>query len=56
MQFLIGRLKEPSSWAAIAAIIAGFGLQLDGELMAHISTVGVAVAGLAGFLLSEKKK
>ena len=56
MQYIISRLKEPSSWAAIAAVIAGFGLQLDGELLQHISALGVAAAGLAGFLLQEKKK
>lgn len=55
MTYLLNRLKEPSSWAALAAILAGVGLNIEGDLLQHITNIGVALAGLVGFLLADKK-
>lgn len=49
---LAARLREPSSWAGIAAVAAVFGVPLE-----HIDAavqVGVAVAGAAAVILPEK--
>lgn len=65
LTMLLARLREPSTWAAVAAIAVGFGL-ITPEQQAQFNTaipvviqqasliVG-AVASLAGVVLSETK-
>ncbi len=50
--YLINRLKEPSSWAAITAIGVLFGL--PSEALNLVGQVGAGVAGLLAFALPEK--
>ena len=52
---LDARLSEPSTWAAIAAVLVGVGIHLDPGSWQTISQVGVALAGAAGVLLAERK-
>lgn len=54
LKSLIERLKEPSSWAAIAAAMAALGLQVDPGLWQHLALAGTGVSGLAAFFLKEK--
>lgn len=51
MQTLIHRLKEPSSWAGIAALLALAGM--NPERADALVTLGVAVAGAAAVFLPE---
>lgn len=51
---MIERLKEPSSWAALAAIATTAGLNLDPGLVQSASYVLAGIAGLLGFFLREK--
>lgn len=53
MNGLINRLKEPSSWAAIAAGLSVFGVALDPGLLTKITTAGTGVAALAAFFMRD---
>lgn len=53
---LANRLKEPSSWAAIAATLASLGIVIDGGLWQTISLAGSGVAGLIALLRKEQGK
>lgn len=54
MKFVIARLKEPSTWASIAGALIAVHVNIDPGLFQHIADVGIAAAGLAGFLLPEQ--
>lgn len=51
--YLLQRFKEPSTWAAIAGLLAAFGLKP--ELTHAVEGVGVLVAGTVAVLLPETK-
>jgi hypothetical protein len=53
MNALIKRLKEPSSWAALAAGLVVLGVNLDPGLLSKITTAGTGLAALAAFLMPE---
>lgn len=53
---LIARLKEPSSWAAIAAGLAAFGFNIPSGLWQAVVGIGTGVAVFAGVLLGEKSQ
>ncbi len=44
--FLIGRLKEPSTWRGIIAVVTAFGIALNPEQVAAIVTAGVSLIGM----------
>lgn len=54
VSFLVARLKEPSSWAGMAAILMAAGIKVDPTLWGLTVQAGVALAGIAAFFLSEK--
>lgn len=54
LQMIIARMKEPSSWAGIGVMLAGAGLNVEGDLMQAVSFTGMGVAGLLAFFLKEK--
>jgi hypothetical protein len=54
--YVDARLREPSSWATIAAALVYVGVKVDPAMWGHIVDVGVAFAGLAGVFLAEKGK
>ncbi len=54
LQPLFKRLREPSSYAALTGILAMVGVNVDEDMMQHISLVLAAGAGLVGFFLGEK--
>jgi hypothetical protein len=51
---LVDRLKEPSSWAAIAAAFAAFGITIPNDWVHAISLVGAGLASILGIVLKEK--
>lgn len=55
MTAILARLREPSSWAGIASIVALFGVKVAPEQMQAIVTLGAAAAGAAAVFLPEKK-
>ena len=53
--YLIKRLGEASTWAALAALLAGVHVSVDPGLWQHVADAGIAVASLLGFLIPETK-
>lgn len=56
MNFIIDRLKEPSTWSGIAAMAVAFGIGFPPGTFEAITQIGVGIAGLAGVVLREKGK
>ena len=56
MQQLILRFKEPSSYSAIAAVLAMVGVIVPSDLWQSIVMLGCGASGVAGFWIREKKK
>lgn len=56
LRALLDRFDEPSSWAAIAALLTGLGVNMPEALWQSIVFVGAGLAGLAGFFIKEKNK
>lgn len=54
MKFIISRLKERSTYAGLAALLAAFGLAVDPELYGHASTILISLVGLYEILRREK--
>lgn len=54
MQYLIDRLKEPSTWRGLTAILAAFGLTLSPDQSEAILAAGLAVMGLLGAFMPDK--
>lgn len=53
--WLLARLKEPTTYLGITAMLSAAGYALDPELIKQISAAGVGVSGLILFVLKEKK-
>lgn len=55
LSWLLDRLKEPTTYLGITAMLSAAGYALDPELIKQISAAGVGVSGLILFVLKEKK-
>lgn len=55
LEWLIARLKEPTTYLGITTIITAAGVTLAPELKEAIVTAGVAVGGMIAILLKEKE-
>ncbi|MBF0444251.1 MAG: hypothetical protein HQL68_01575 [Magnetococcales bacterium] len=56
MNYLINRLKEPSTWRSLILLLTAFGLSISPEAMEHIVTVGVGLSGLVGIVTTDSIK
>jgi hypothetical protein len=54
MEYLLNRLREPSSWRGIFALLTAVGLKLHPELQEAILSVGLSAIGLVNFFRKEK--
>lgn len=54
MDYLISRLREPSTYAGLAALLASLGVSVPAPWVQAVSAVGVALAGAAALFLPEK--
>ena len=54
LKFIINRLREPSTWAALPSIAVAIGLGVPPGTLEAVAQVGLGLAGLAGVLLREK--
>lgn len=52
--FLINRLKEPSSWRGLILIATAFGIDLNPEQAYAIASLGMALAGGVGIIAPDK--
>ena len=54
LNFVLSRLKEPSSYAGLSGIALAFGI--SAEFYSAAATAVAGVAGLVAFILAEKAK
>ncbi len=54
MQYLIQRLKEPSSWRGIVMFLTSMGINISPEQTNAIVAAGIGLVGLIGFFSKEK--
>ena len=54
--FILARLKEPSTWAGIATVLTGAGIQIAPEYWSQIVTLGLTLAGGIAMGASEGEK
>lgn len=54
MEFLFKKLREPSTWATLTALLAAFGVVVDPGMTQDISMAGTGLAGIAGIFMNEK--
>jgi hypothetical protein len=52
--FLLARLKEPSTYAGIGALLAATGIRADDAVVQAVVQALVSLAGLAAVLMPEK--
>ena len=55
MTNFIARFKEPSSYSAIAAVLAMIGIMIPSDLWQSIIMLGCGASGAVGFFMKEKK-
>ena len=55
LSWILERLKEPTTYLGITAILSSAGIALDPELAQSIQSTGLGVAGIILFVLKEKK-
>lgn len=55
LSWILERLKEPTTYLGITAILSSAGIALDPELAQSIQTAGLGVAGIILFITKEKK-
>ena len=54
VSYVLARAGEASSWAGMAAVMAGLGVQLDPGLWQNAVAVATALAGLAAYLIRDR--
>lgn len=54
MNYIVERLKEPSTWRGIVAFLTGVGIYLSPEQQAAIITGGLAIMGILGAFFPDK--
>ena len=55
MNYMIERLREPSTWRGIVMLLTSFGLVLNPEQQNAIIAAGTALAGVIGVFAPEKR-
>jgi hypothetical protein len=53
MNYILDRLKEPSTWRGILAMITAVGVKLHPELQEAIISVGLALIGMVNIFRKE---
>lgn len=56
LEWVLNRLREPSTWRGIVWLLTACGLTLRPDVWGAIITVGMAVVGLIGVIASENLK
>lgn len=54
LSFIASRLKEPSSYAGLGAVLAAAGIHIDDSILQSAIQVLVSVAGLIAVLVPER--
>jgi hypothetical protein len=56
MNWMLARLREPSTWRGLIWLLTALGVSLRPEVWEQIIALGMAVAGLIGVLSAEEPK
>lgn len=54
IEWIIARLKEPTTWIGLISFVTAAGVQLAPEMQDSIVTAGVAIGGTLAIVLREK--
>ena len=54
LRMLLSRLREPSTMAGLAGLLAAVGISIPGEMVTQITIVIGGVAGIASMFMAEK--
>ena len=54
LKMLLNRLREPSSMAGIAGLLAAVGISLPGDMVTEITVVVGGLAAIASMFMPEK--
>ena len=54
IRILLARLREPSTLAGLAGLLAAVGISIPGEMLTQITVVVGGVAGIASMMMKEK--
>ena len=54
IDWIVARLKEPTTWIGIISFATAAGVQIAPELQQSIITAGVAIGGTLAIVLREK--
>ncbi len=54
LAFLVARLKEPSSYAGLGAVLGAAGVHADDSVLQAVIQVLISLAGLVAVLMPEK--
>lgn len=52
-RYIIGQMKEPSTWRGIVLILTAAGVKISPDQALAIGTAGVALAGVIGAFLPD---
>jgi hypothetical protein len=55
IEIILNRLKEKSTWAGLATIVALVGLKVSPDQLGAVSTAAIALIGLFEVFRKEKK-
>jgi hypothetical protein len=53
MNYILDRLKEPSTWRGLTVLVGAFGMQMSPDLIPAIGTAAAGVIGLIEVLRKE---
>lgn len=54
MEYVIKRLKEPTTWQGLIALVTAFGVALSPELAEGIVSLGVTIFAVVSIVLKER--
>lgn len=52
MQYIIDRIKEPSTWAGVAVLLTAVGVETTAE---ELALVGAAIAAVLSIIMRERQ-
>lgn len=55
MTYILERLKEPSTWRGILAMVTAVGVKLHPEMQEAIISAGLALIGMVNIFREERK-
>jgi len=54
VDYLLSRLREPSTWRGLIMVLMGFGVNISPELSDAIIAAGASAVGVVGVITADK--